>query len=1061
MMKNKLFLLLLLGCFLSAFSLTAQTTKVTGVVKDDKGEPLPGATVQIVGTTKGTITDSNGNFTIEAAPKDVLKFNFVGFDPFKVTVGKQTVETVLEVSLTTGNVLDEVVVSGYGIETIRRDATGASSKIDKASLESTAPVSITEIIQGRAAGVNITSSDGTPGAGASINIRGFSSLSAGTSPLIVIDNVPYTINSSDATNPLATLNPNDIQSIDILKDASATALYGVGGSNGVIVVTTKKGQKGKPRINFSAKRGVGQIANRLPIMSPREYALYRAARVRAEAGDVGGLIGNVPFPGQPGAWELIANPTGTNIDTDPIKLLADQYGMTNPEGTSWIDLISRDAQKGFYDLNFSGATDAGTSYFGSLGYTSEEGMIIKSNYKRLSGLLNLEQKLGRMLTASIKLQYTNSNYGGSVGDWRGENAIGQVVFLNPFINRDNIVGTAGGLANNGGQGVQLENPEYRLKNLVANRGSDWLAGNFNLSFKPREWLEFAVNAGLITENSNRENYAPSFLREAQDVKGRITLETRRDNRIVIQPRVAFNKKYKSGHSFNATFIFEARKETQAAISTRYEQFNTEVLKQSSIAAAKNIAATPNFQDKRDRSYIGRIQYGYKSRYIFTASTRVDESSRFLNDRQGIFPAVSVAWNATEEAFMKPFQKVLSTFKVRAGYGITGNNQIPVNAAVSLGNLNNISNTINNGLNTAVNPSPRFANPDITWETTKGLNLGIDAGFLQDRFTLTTNFYRNLTTGLLLDIQLPAFSAFSNAIQNLGSLENRGLEFEVVSRNVKNKRFTWTTNFNISFNQNKILDLGGQPEIGFRNFGTGATPNDAILRVGKPIGVYYGVIQSGLINNDVERFNSTQKIQDNNTGEFDYFDIDGNGIIERTEYVPMAYTLPIHTGGIGNTVSYKGFELYAFMRWSYGNDVINNNINKAHYLRGDLNVQRNVVNDIWNRQDENRNYQSYSSIFTTRVGSLISRSEMVEDGSFIRLETVRLGYSVPPKLLRKYKVGTMRVYLTGQNLALLSRYSWYDPEVNVASGNNRQLFPGVDQGAYPRTRTILAGFDLSF
>ncbi len=1058
MKKNKLFLFLL-SCLLSTFSLNAQTNKITGVVKDDTGQPLPGATIQIAGTTKGTLSDIDGNFTLEVAPDDVIKVSFVGFDTYKTKIG---MATAYEIIMTTGNVLEEVVVSGYGIETIRRDATGASSKIDKASLESTAPVSITEIMQGRAAGVNITSSDGTPGAGASINIRGFSSLSAGTSPLIVIDNIPYVINSSDATNPLATLNPNDIASIDILKDASATALYGVGASNGVIVVTTKKGVKGKPRINFSAKRGVGQITRPLEIMSPQEYALYRAGRVRAEAGDVGGLIGNVPFPGQPGAWELIANPTGTNIDADPIKLLADQYGMTNYEGTNWVDLISRDAKKEFYDLSFSGATEGGTSYFGSLGYANEEGLIINSGFKRLSGLLNLEQKLSNMLTAGIKLQYTNSIYTGSVGDWRSENAIGQVVFLNPFINRDNITGVAGGLANNGGQGVQLENPQYRLNNLVANRGSDWLAGNFNLSLKPVAWLEFAVNAGLITDNSNRENYAPSFLREAQDVKGRVTLESRRDNRIVIQPRVSFNKKLKSGHSINATFIFEARKETQNGLNTRYEQFNTEILKASSLAAAKNVISSPNFQNKRDRSYIGRIQYGYKSRYILTASTRIDESSRFINDKQGIFPAVSVAWNASEEAFMKPLQKVLSTFKVRAGYGITGNNQIPVNAGASLANISNISYPFNNALNTAVAPNVRFANPDVTWETTKGLNLGVDVGFLQDRFTLTTNVYRNVTTGLLLDIQLPAFSAFTTAIQNLGSLENRGLEFEVVSRNIaKGKRFNWTTNFNIAFNQNKILDLGGQPEIGFRNFGTGATPNDAVLRVGKPIGVYYGVIQSGLINNDIERFNSTQKIQDNNTGEFDYFDIDGNGIIERTEYVPMAYTLPIHTGGVGNTLSFKGFEVYAFVRWSYGNDIINNNINKAHYLRGDLNVQRNVVNDIWNRQNENRNYQSYSSIFTTRVGSLISRSEMVEDGSYLRLETVRLGYSIPTKLLRRYKIGTAKVYVTGQNLALLTRYSWYDPESNVASGSNRQLFPGVDQGAYPRTRTILAGIDLSF
>ncbi len=1056
MMKNKLFLFLL-GSFLSIFSLNAQTSKISGVVKDDKGQPLPGATVQIFGTTKGTLTDFDGNFSLEASPTDVLQISFVGFDAVKTTVGTQT---TLDIALSTGNVLEEVVISGYGIETIRRDATGASSKIDKASLESTAPVSITEVMQGRAAGVNIVSADGSPGAGASINIRGFTSLSAGTSPLIVIDNIPYIINSNDATNPLATLNPNDIQSVDILKDASATALYGVGASNGVIVITTKKGQKGKPRINLSIKRGTGQLARQLETLTPQEYALYRADRVRSEAGDNSGLTSSVLFPGQPSAWELLANPTGANIDADPNKILTDQYGITNYGGTNWLDVITRDAKKEFYDLNFSGSTEGGTSYFGSLGYANEEGVIINSNFRRLSGLLNVEQKLSTMLTAGVKLQYTNSNYGGLIGDWRADNAIAQSNFLNPFINRDNILGTAGGIANNGGNGVGLESPEYRINNLETSRGSDWLAGNVNLSFKPVSWLELAVNAGLITDNSNRDYYAPSLLREAQNTKGRVDLETGRDSRIVIQPRLAINKKFKGGHSFNATFVFEARKETKTSNFTRYEQFNTEVLKGNSLAAAKNIISTPNFQDKRDRSYIGRIQYNYKSRYILTASTRIDESSRFINDRQGIFPAVSAAWNVSEEGFMKPLEKVISTFKVRAGFGITGNNQIPVNAGVSLANLANVSYPFNNALNTAVNPSNRFANPDITWETTKGTNLGIDVGFLKDRFTLTTNVYRNVTTGLLLDIQLPAYSAFTSAIQNLGSLENKGLEFEVVSRNFTGK-FSWTTNFNISFNRNKVLDLGGQPEIGFRAIGTGSLPNDVILRVGKPIGVYYGTIQDGIINNDFERYNATPKVQDHNTGEFGYFDIDGNGLIERTEYVPMAYTLPIHTGGIGNTLSYKGFDIYAFVRWSYGNDIVNNNLNRAHYLRGDLNLQRNVASDIWNRQNENRNYQGYSAIFTTRINSLFSRSEMVEDGSYLRLETVRLSYALPNKLLKKYKVGATKIYLTGQNLGLLTRYSWYDPEVNAARGNNRQLFPGLDEGAYPRTRTLLAGLDLSF
>lgn len=1057
MMKNKLLYLLLLGCFFSNLTMDAQN--VTGVVKDETNQSLPSATVQIAGKTVGTLTDLDGNYQISASPNDSLIFSFVGYESFRVLVGNQSTINVTMVSLS--NLIEEVVISGYGIETLRRDATGASSKIDKASLESTAPISITEVMQGRAAGVSIVSADGAPGSGATINIRGASSLSAGTTPLIVIDNIPYLVNSSDATNPLATLNPNDIESIDILKDASATALYGVGASNGVIVVTTKKGKKGKPRINLSVKQGSGQFSRVLETLSPQEYALYRAARVRTEAGDNSGLANNILFPGQPSAWEMLANPTGTNVDGDPYKILTDQYGINNFEGTNWLNTITRPAKKAFYDLNFSGATEGGTSYFGSLGYANEEGALINSNFRRLSGLLNLEQKLSNILTAGIKLQYTNTNYGGLIGDWRAENAIAQANFLNPFINRDNILGTAGGIGNNGGQGVGLESPEYRLNNITSNRGSDWLAGNLNLSLKPVSWLEFAVNAGIITDNSNQEYYAPSFLREAQNTKGRVDLQNRRDNRFVVQPRMAINKKFNGGHSFNATFVFEARKETQKSNLTRYEQFNTEVLGVNSLAAAKNILSTPNFQDKRDRSYIGRIQYNYKSKYILTASTRIDQSSRFINDPTGVFPAVSAAWNVSEETFMKPLEKVLSTFKLRAGYGITGNNQIPVNAGVSVANIGNVSYPFNNALNSAVNPSNRFANPDITWETTKGLNFGVDFGFLKDRFTLTTNVYRNTTTGLLLDVQLPAYSAFTSAIQNLGSLENKGLEFEVVSRNFVGKGLNWTTNFNISFNRNKILDLGGQPEIGFRAVGTGSSPNDVILRVGKPIGVYYGTIQDGVINNDFERFNATPKVQDHQTGEFGFFDIDGNGLIERTEYVPMAYTMPVHTGGIGNTLSFKGFELYAFLRWSFGNDIVNNNLNRAHYLRGDLNLQRVVANEIWNRQDENRNYQSYSAIFTTRINSLFSRSEMVEDGSYLRLETMRLSYALPTKLLRKYKVAGMKIHLTGQNLALLTRYSWYDPEVSAGTGANRQLFPGLDQGSYPRSTTILGGIDLSF
>lgn len=1060
-MELKVLPFLLGFCLLTSSQLLSQTTITGYVTSTDEGEPLIGVNIIIKGSSIGTVTDLDGSYSISANPEDVLLFSYTGHKNTEIKVGQRTTINV-QLSLD-AEVLSEVVVSGYGITTMRRDVTGAVSKIDKASLENTAAVSVSELLQGRAAGVNIVSNDGTPGAGISINIRGLASLSAGGSPLVVIDNIPYLPTGDDATNPLAFLNPNDIESIDILKDASATALYGVGATNGVIVVTTKKGEKGKPRINFSTKYGVGKFARTLETLTPQEYALYRAEEVRANGGDNNNVRQGTRYPGQPSAWEILADIEGSSIyleGQDPLKVLEEGYGITNTEGTDWLDVISQNTVKQFYDLDFSGSTDGGTSYFASLGYADEQGVIINSGFQRYSGRLNLDQRIGEKVTAGLKMQYTRSEYEGLIGDNRADNAIAQSNFLNPFIARDNVTGNSDGILNNGGAGAGPESPEYRINNLIVSRGSDWLSTNASLAYKPFEWLEFAVTGGIITDNFAKSYFAPSLLRESRNVNGRLDETTSRDNRWIVQPRIAVNKRWNNGHSFNGTLVFEARKETFTQLFTRYEQFNTEVLGNYSLAAAQNIFPTPLFIDRRERSYLGRIQYGFAGKYILTVSTRIDQSSRFINDNTGVFPAVSAAWNISEEGFMGGISQI-STLKLRAGYGVTGNNQIPVNSGLQLANISNTSYPFNNGLNTAVDPSSRFANSDITWETTKGTNFGIDIGLLEDRFTLSTNYYINKTTGLLLDVQLPAYSAFTNSIQNIGSLENKGWEFELVSRNIVRGNFQWTTNFNISFNKNEILDLGGQPELGFRTLGRGGSPNDVLLRVGLPIGVYYGTIQDGLINNDTERFNATPKVQDNNTGEFDFFDIDGNGLIERSEYVPIAYTLPLHTGGIGNSISFKGFEVYAFMRWSYGNDVVNNNINRAHYLRGNNNLQSGYAEEIWNRQNQDRNYQAHRAIFTTRINSLFSRSEFVEDGSFLRLETLKLSYSIPTRPLAELGIGSATLSVTGQNLFLLSRYSWYDPEVNGATGTNKQLFPGLDQGAYPRSRFILFGLDVSF
>ncbi|HLP37678.1 TonB-dependent receptor [Lacibacter sp.] len=1055
---------ILLACFSFVLALSAWSQNqltVTGTITDNEdGLPLENATVSLKGSSLSTITGKDGKFSIKAASNDALVITYTGYEKQTISIKGQP---VINIKLSkSGSDLGEVVIVGYGIRTFKKDNTAATSKIDKASLENTAPVNISEVLQGRAAGVNIVSNDGTPGAGFSINIRGLSTITAGSNPLIVIDNIPYTNSANDAFNPLASINPNDIESIDILKDASATALYGVGASNGVIVITTKQGKSAKPKFTFSSKVGFGELARTINTLSPKDYALYRAARYRSEAGDNSGFATSyIPLPGQPGLWELLANPTESNkLGLDAYDILKNQYGVTNFDGSNWLDLITQTNTRQFYDLGFSGSTQGGTSYFASLGYANEKGNIINSGFRRLSARLNLDQKISNVFSASLKFQYANSAYTGLIGDNRADNAIGQANFLNPFINRDNIQGSSEGVINNGGQGANPESPEFRVKQTDAKRASNSFNGNISVSAKPFSWLEFVLQGGVINDDSYRNIYIPSQLREAFTVKGRVDITDRRDTRFVFQPRMSVNKKF-GDHRINGTFVFEARKDIANQYFTRYEQFGTEVLGGYSLASAQSARTTPSFTDVRVRSYIGRIQYDFQSKYVLTVSTRVDESSRFVKDKTGVFPAVSVAWNIADEKFMDFASNVLSTFKLRAGYGITGNDQIPNNAGIPLGNISNVFYPFNNGLTTIVNPNNRFANPDITWETTKGINLGLDLGFLNDRFALTTNYYNNTNTNILLDIQLPGYSGFASSIKNIGSMRNTGFEFELVSRNATKGKLKWTTNFNISFNRNEILDLGGVPELGFKAVGAGGLPNDVLLRIGQPIGVYYGTIQDGLVNTDLERYNSARKTQDNNTGEFQFFDVNGDGIIDRDEYVPIAYTLPIHTGGMGNTLTYRGIELYAFLRWSYGNDNVNNNINRAFYLRGDNNLIQDVVNSIWNRQNQDANYQSTSAIFTTRINSLFSRSEMVEDGSYLRLETVRLGYALPAKWLKRFRIPSARISITGQNLFVLTRYSWYDPEVNTATGVNRGLFPGLDQGAYPRSRFLLFGLDLTF
>ncbi|MDA9555528.1 SusC/RagA family TonB-linked outer membrane protein, partial [Pelobium sp.] len=794
----------------------SQITKISGIIKDDQGEPLIGASVQ--NPTQKIILQTNleGKFTIPAKVGESLTISFTGFETKIIKIDNLSPLNV--VLIVKRNFLEEVVVSGYGIQTARRDYTGASSKIDKSSIVNTAPVNISEVLQGRAAGVNVVSNDGAPGSGFSINIRGNSSITAGGQPLFVVDNIPFVSSSDNDVNPLASINPKDIESIDILKDASATALYGVGASNGVIVITTKKGTEGKPKINFSTKVGTGKLNGDLGILSSQDYALFRANNARNFT-NLGTRTLNTnenKSPGAPNVWEIIANPEASKQylgGVDPNDFLKSVYGINNYTQSNWLDLIVRNNFKQFYDLSFSGATKDGTSYFASIGTALEQGSLIGSGFKRYSSRLNLDQNFGKIFKAGLRLQYTNSIYDGSIGDWTSSNAINQATFLNPFLNRDNISGSNTVLSNNG-FGVPRENPEFKLKNTYSNRNGNNFNINLNVSAKPLKWLELNFTGGITTDKTGNNQYFPSYTLAGLGTNGRATLTNTGVSQIVLQPRVSINKWFNKDNIFNASFIFETKQKVYNQLYTNYTQFLNEALGINSIPFAQTVQSQPTYSRISSVSYIGNAQYNFKSKYILKASTRIDQSSIFLKNRTGIFPSVSFAWNMADEKFMEFSKKYLSLLKFRVGYGVTGNDQIRNNSGIPLAYKATQLYSYNDGIVAAVNPDVNLANQDISWETTYGTNIGLDFGFLNDRITFSTNYYRNRTNGLLIYLQLPAYSSFTNVIKNIGSLQNSGFEFEAYSNNITNKNFSWTTNFNISFNRNKVLNLGGAPELGF-------------------------------------------------------------------------------------------------------------------------------------------------------------------------------------------------------------------------------------------------------
>jgi TonB-linked SusC/RagA family outer membrane protein len=1025
-MKFKLLTIIFLTFSITLF---AQTT-IEGVVNDAKGLPVPGANVIIKGTKNGVITDFDGVFKIKAKIGDILIISSLGFDKKEVKIQGNAIKIVIEESNTT---LNEVVVVGYGTVK-KKDVTGAISSVRASSIEKGDPIDLQTALSGRVAGLQITQNDNGLGSGVKAVIRGGSSLTSGNQPLYVIDGFPIIPDDDVSSNPLSDIDPGQIKSIEVLKDASATAIYGARGSNGVIIITTKLGREGKADISATYSSGLS-FATRFPrVLTPSEFLDSRI------------IIDKINY----------LNGSDTNLSTS-WQDLKDR----NAQGVDWAKEATQVAMTRKVDLSMGGGSKEGLKYQISGNYLDQEGVVIRTNFKRYNLNSNIVQSLGNdtRIGTNIKLAFTN-NIGKSL-DKDEEGIFKKAFSTNPFQPIDFNLGDI--VIDQEFNSGDNENIITYLNEVDNQAESSRIIGNVFYETKVVKDLTFYTSYGFNRAFLNKQAFLPSTVLKGAKKNGIAAFQKQESLNQVVETRLNYKKVF-GQHNINVTAVGEFSDNKRSTFTAGAYNFSDQTNGFNDLSSA-GLADFPtnNLTKEKLASFLGRVNYGYDKRFNLTASLRADGSSKFSkNNKWGYFPSLALGWTLSEVSFIKN-TNIFDNFKLRASYGVTGNNQIPAYNELSLVEPGNYA----FGDSYYIGKVPQnIANPNLKWETTAQYNVGVDLGFFNNRLTITAEAYYKKTTDLLLDVQLPLSSGFETALKNIGSFSNQGFELTVNSVNIDKSDFKWRSDFTFSLNRNKVLDLGGKPEFYFdAKIFPSKFNNEILVRVGESTGIYYGYIEDQIINNQTEAANSPIQVgvgipDTNNNGQVKIYDVNGDGLITTSDKVPIANTTPEFLGGLNNEFTYKSFDFSFFLRFSYGNDVINGNI-------GNLDK---VNIDNWNTLKAMSD-ASYSAAFnptgtfhgenTNGVYSSLFRSAYVEDGSFLKCDYITLGYAMPKSVVESLNVNKFRLFARVSNPFMFSRYSWFDPEVNAIGGTAGKVGGGVDLGSYPRTTTVTFGLSLNF
>ncbi|TLU96963.1 TonB-dependent receptor [Dyadobacter sediminis] len=994
--------------------------QVSGKVSDENNQPLPGVSVVIKGTQTGTTTNADGTFQINVESDNaILVLSFVGYVTKELPVGTQS---TIDVSMAPEDQsLQEVVVVGYG-QVKKSDLTGSVSTIPVDEIKKVAVTSMDQALQGRAAGVQITQNSGAPGGATTIRIRGGNSIQGDNEPLYVIDGIPFkndAANSGSNFNVLSTLNPSDIESMTILKDASSTAIYGSRGANGVVIITTKRGKAGKSTVSLDAFYGVQTVRRKYPVLNAREYAQF-------------------------------VNDANTNEGRNAVYTpqQIDAFG----EGTDWQDEIFRSAPTYNFQLSASGGDDK-MQYALSGGYYKQEGIVTNSDFDRYSFRVNLDRKLTNKIKIgnSLTVNRTVTNQSRTDGNLGSAGLVTMAALQFPSIlpvyNPDGTY-----LMTHPALNFTADNPAALARESKNQNTAYRVFGNIFGEYQIIQGLNLRVVLGIDGILQKQDSYLPRSVASGLSQGGVANIRNTQSVTWLNENLLTYTKNFNKLHNLTVLLGYtqQANRTDNTVAASR--NFVNDNLGTGNIGSG-SVALVPSSSigSWGLESYLGRVNYEFNEKYLFTASFRADGSSRFgANKRYGFFPSVALAWRASEESFIKNIQSI-SELKVRATIGSTGNQDGIGNypAYSLLGTQNYV---LGNNVSTGIGPN-QIANPDLSWETTTQSDIGIDLSLFRNRLSFTADAYIKRTRNLLLSVTIPSISGFSSAIQNLGKVENKGIELSITSYNIDGA-FKWKTDFNYAVNRNKVLDIGGAPQLFAGDVANIAqNVNSGIVRVGEPLGSFFGYETDGLYQTD-EELKALVDANARKPGDRKYKDLNGDGRIDDNDRTIVGRAQPRFIGGISNTFSYKGLDLTVFFQGVYGNEILNANRFELEYLNGTNNQSR----DMLNRWTPDNIHTDVPRASTTRPANRIS-TRQIEDGSYLRLKNIQLAYTLPSNAMKALHLQGIRFYVSAQNYLTWTKYSGYDPEVNRFGQDSRSQ--GFDYASYPAAKTLIFGLNIGF